>query len=175
MVSALMLLAVACTVPRGEPTLEERALDIDNSLICPVCPSETINQSQVELAKQMRQIVREKLVEGWSRERILQFFVDRYGEDVLAEPPRKGFSLVAWVVPPLGLLLAAATLFFVLRSMTRGKGRQEEEALPPQEELEPYLSLVDRELGEGTSAQEAQKKTKPQDQPSESATEGEGK
>ena len=84
--------------------LEAVAYSIDRSLICPVCPAETIDQAQVQLAKQMRALVREKLAEGWSREQILDLFVESYGEDVLASPPKSGFNLLVWVVPPVGVL-----------------------------------------------------------------------
>ena len=69
----LALATAACGGGR-QPSLEERAQSIDKSLICPVCPGETIDQAQVQLAHQMRDVVRENLAEGWSRERILDFF-----------------------------------------------------------------------------------------------------
>ena len=142
----LVLLIGACGSGR-EASLEERAQSIDKSLICPVCPGETIDQAQVELAHQMKAIVREKLADGWTREQILQFFVDRYGEGVLAAPPKSGFNLVAWVVPFAAVVAAAVLVFFVIRSMRRsgGTGQEHEPLIEP--ELEPYLSLVDQELG----------------------------
>ena len=71
---ALAVLISSCGGEGGR-SLEERAQSIDQSLICPVCPGETIDQAQVELAKQMRATVREKLAEGQSKDEILQFFV----------------------------------------------------------------------------------------------------
>ena len=131
----------------GEAPLEERARSIDKSLICPVCPGETIDQAQVELAHQMRAIVREKLAEGLSREQILQFFVDRYGEDVLAAPPKSGFNLIAWVVPLSVVAAAIVLLLLVIKAMRRpAESRQEEGPLHDQE-LESYLARVDQELG----------------------------
>ena len=147
---ALIILALVITScgSEGQASLEERAHSINRSLICPVCPGETIDQAQVELARQMRAVVREKLADGWTRERILQFFVDRYGESVLAAPPKSGFNLVAWVVPFAAVGVAAVLLFFVVRSMRRS-GTARQEYAPPSiaPELEPYLSRVDRELG----------------------------
>ena len=91
-------------------SLEERAQSINRSLICPVCPGETIEQAQVELAHQMRVLVREKLSEGWTRQEILEFFVQRYGEKVLSAPPKEGFNLIVWMVPPATLLAAGFLL-----------------------------------------------------------------
>ena len=59
-------------------------------LMCPVCPAETIDQAQVEISFQMRAVVREMLAEGRTREEILDYFVDRYGADILAAPPKVG-------------------------------------------------------------------------------------
>jgi cytochrome c-type biogenesis protein CcmH len=128
------------------PYDEAEAQAIDRMLMCPVCPAETIDQAQVELARQMRQVVREMLVAGASREEILKFFVDRYGPDILAAPPKTGFNLLAWLFPAVGAVAALGTVWLVLRSMTARRGG--EPAAEPQTEadLEPYLATVDREL-----------------------------
>ena len=102
LVAVLALLAVACQGSSAELSLEERAQALDKELMCPVCPSETIDQSQVELAKQMRAIVRERLADGESEQEIKDFFVDRYGDSVLAAPPARGFNIVVWVVAGTG-------------------------------------------------------------------------
>ena len=143
----LALSVVACG-NADTPSLEEQAYSIDRSLICPVCPGETIDQAQVELAAQMREIVRERLAAGWSREQILQFFVDRYGERVLAAPPKKGFNLVAWVVPiAVGVGARVILLAFVVRAMRRAGHTRQDDGPVSEQELEPYLSLVDQDLG----------------------------
>jgi cytochrome c-type biogenesis protein CcmH len=95
----------------------------------------------------MREIVREKLAEGWSREQVLRFFVDRYGERVLAAPPKKGFNLMVWVVPIVAGVGGVLLLAFVVRAM-RGAGQmRQDDGSVSEQELEPYLSLVDQELG----------------------------
>ena len=82
---------------------EAEAQGIDEMLMCPVCPAESIDQAQVPLARQMRQRVREMLAEGASRQDILDYFADRYGQNVLASPPKSGFNLLAWVLPVIGV------------------------------------------------------------------------
>ena len=152
----LVLIVVACG--SQEPrSVEERALSIDKSLMCPICAGQTIDQSAATLSAQMRAIVRQKLAEGWTRDQILQFFVDRYDESVLAAPPKEGFNLIVWVVPFAAVLGAGSLLFFVLKSVTRdAKTRRPEEATP-RSDLEPYLSLVDRELGLSEGSGESEK------------------
>ncbi|PKB71677.1 MAG: hypothetical protein BZY87_04185 [SAR202 cluster bacterium Io17-Chloro-G6] len=140
----------------SEPTFSEReAQTIDRMIMCPVCPAETIDQAQVEISKQMREIVREMLAEGNDREEILDFFVQRYGKDILAAPPKSGANLVAWLLPVGGVVAGLAAVFFVIRSMTQ-RGPVPASSQPVYDDgLAPYLQLVDRHLdlnrGGGTS------------------------
>ena len=141
----------------GLPYDEAEAQAIDRMLMCPVCPAETIDQAQVELARQMKQKVREMLAAGASREEILSFFVDRYGPDVLAAPPKSGFNLVAWIFPAVVAVAGLGAAWLVLRSMAARRGRRPAGALAVEEphineaDLEAYLLVVDQQLGiEGT-------------------------
>ena len=90
---ALTLLASCSTSTSPLSELDQRAQSLDRSLICPICPGETIDRSQVQLANQMQVIVREQIRDGRSDQEIQQFFVDRYGERVLASPPKEGLNL----------------------------------------------------------------------------------
>ena len=80
---------IACSA-QNIPSHEIRAQGINKTLMCPVCPGESIDQSQHPLASQMRGVVDEKLEEGWNGEQVRNFFVERYGVRVLLEPPRRG-------------------------------------------------------------------------------------
>ncbi|MDE2938619.1 MAG: cytochrome c-type biogenesis protein CcmH [Chloroflexota bacterium] len=128
---------------------EEEAQAIDQMLMCPVCPAESIDQAQVPLAKQMRQRVRELLSEGATRQEVLDYFADRYGQNVLASPPKSGVNLLAWALPIAGLLAALVAVFFVLRAM-KGSGDGQGVDAPNEGaeagELAPYLAAVDRSL-----------------------------
>ena len=130
-----------------EPTFSEKeAQGIDRMLMCPVCPAETIDQAQVEISRQMRLIVREMLAEGKERDEILDFFVERYGKDILAAPPKSGADLVAWLLPIAGVMAALVALFFIIRSMTRRGPAPATPGPAPDDSLAPYLRLVDRHL-----------------------------
>ena len=141
---------VACAKP--EPTLEQRAQRMDKHIICPVCPGETLDQSNVQIAKDMRELIRERLAAGQSEDEIKQYFVERYGTRILAEPPTSGVSLAVWIIPPVVMLAGAAALYFVVREM-RSKRRDQAVAEIDQSgadpSLEPYLEAVDRELRSG--------------------------
>ena len=142
-------LAWACSSSEGIPPLEIQAQAINQTVMCPVCPGESIDQSQHPLAVQMRGIVADKLQEGRTADEIKAYFVEGYGPSVLLEPPRTGFSLVVWVVPPVGVALAALALFAVLRSMSRRDETEvAREALSP-EERDRYFHQIETAQAEG--------------------------
>ena len=125
---------------------EEEAQGIDRMIMCPVCPAETIDQAQVQIAKQMRQVVRDMLAEGKERQEILEFFVERYGQDILGAPPKSGTNLVAWLAPVGGVGAGLLAVYFILRSMTRREPPLVQSWPVQDVALIPYLRLVDRYL-----------------------------
>ena len=125
---------------------ESQAQGIDRMIMCPVCPAETIDQAQVEISFQMRAVVREMLADGKERDEILAFFVERYGKDILAAPPKTGANLVAWLAPVGGFGAGLVAVFLIIRSMSRQRPALVT-AQPVQDAgLIPYLELVDRHL-----------------------------
>jgi|GEM_PF-712236 cytochrome c-type biogenesis protein CcmH len=149
-IAVLFLIVTGCTSNSkslSPDELETMAQGIDKGLMCPVCPSETIDQSQVQIAKQMQIIVREKLAEGSSRDTIFQFFTDRYGARILAEPPKSGFNLLVWVMPPMALLVGSGILIMIILAMRREHHGEAPKKLPAASaDIEPYLSAVDQEI-----------------------------
>ena len=116
----LFLLAVlisGCSAFQRPLTLEEKAQDLYRSLMCPLCAGQTLEQSQSEISNQMRALVREKLEQGATKEEIMQFFVDRYGEAVLAAPAKKGFSLFVWIIPALAMVVGGFFLYRLIKAM----------------------------------------------------------
>ena len=118
--AAALLTATACAGAQSDvPPLEQRAQNLNKTIMCPVCPGESIDQSQNTLAVQMRGIVDDKIAMGWSDARIRGFFVERYGPSVLLDPPTEGIGLAVWVGAPLGVALALAAFALALRHMRR--------------------------------------------------------
>ncbi|GAA0586512.1 cytochrome c-type biogenesis protein [Caenispirillum bisanense] len=91
----------------ADPVLENRARDISKQLRCVVCQNENIDESNAELARDMRLLVRDRLVQGDSDGAILDYMVDRYGDYVLLEPPFKASTYALWFGPVIFVLLAA--------------------------------------------------------------------
>ncbi len=145
-----LVLAAACTTQYDVPPLEGRAYKLNQVIMCPVCPGESIDQSQNPLAVQMRAIVLEQLQEGQSEADIKAFFVERYGDSVLLEPPASGFNLAVWVLPPLAVGIAAAALFGALRVMRRPRAPEADPALESvrlsAEEQDDYFRRIEAAL-----------------------------
>ena len=89
-----------------DPALEARARAISQGLRCPVCQSESIDESNADIARDLRLLVRERLVAGDSDQAAVDFIVARYGEYVLLEPTTTGANLVLWIAGPAMLLAA---------------------------------------------------------------------
>ena len=119
--TALVLLALACTsnTESDIPLIERQTHALNKAIMCPVCPGESIDQSQNPLAVSMRAIVAERLGDGQTGDQIKAFFVDKYGPSVLLEPPREGISLLAWLLPPVAVVVAVFAVFVGLRWMRR--------------------------------------------------------
>src|SRR6056297_1173498 len=90
-----------------DPVLEERAREISAGLRCLVCRNESIDESNAELARDLRLLVRERLVEGDSNDEVVQYVVDRYGAYVLLNPLVGGSTLLLWLAGPVMLLIGA--------------------------------------------------------------------
>ncbi|GAB5446226.1 cytochrome c-type biogenesis protein [Gymnodinialimonas sp.] len=113
LLAAVTLAAPALAVQPDEilddPALEERARDISSGLRCLVCRNESIDESNADLARDLRLLVRERLVAGDSDEETVAYIVARYGEYVLLRPTFDGSTIALWLAGPL-LLLAGVGL-----------------------------------------------------------------
>lgn len=167
-VSVVLLLALGLFAACSDadiPPLERRAQELNQTIMCPVCPGESIDQSQNPLAVQMRGIVAEKLQEGWTDGQIKDFFVERYGPSVLLEPPASGVSIAAWVLPPVAFVLALAALAFAVRAMSRSRrlrhGAQPTPTQVSEEDMARYAGRIEAALGIGGDGAKAE--TRPTD------------
>jgi cytochrome c-type biogenesis protein CcmH len=97
-------------------TLDQRVHEVASQLKCPVCQGESVADSPSTISQQMRAVIRQQLQSGKSEQEVIQYFVDRYGEQIVWSPPWQGFTLLAWLVPIALVLVGAFLLFTVLRS-----------------------------------------------------------
>ena len=102
-----------------DPALQKRFEHITQELRCLVCQNESIADSNVQLAMDLRRQVREMLIAGKSNDAIFGFMTDRYGEFVRFSPPLEAKTLLIWGAPFIALLLGGAIVFRVARQRSR--------------------------------------------------------
>jgi len=130
---------------------EDRINQINSVIMCPVCPGESIDQSQNQIASDMRAIVKDLVKQGRTEDEIKDYFVGKYGPVILLEPSTEGISIYVWLVPPIALIfamIAVGLAVYVMRkrqkntplNMTHGLAGE----VMSNEEKEKYFSVVNR-------------------------------
>lgn len=125
---ALLLAGPTLAASVAEDPLEREMLEIAKDLRCAVCQNQPVSESNADLARDMRAIIREQLAAGRTREEIVDYFVARYGDYVLLKPPYQGPGFLLWVAPALVFAGLALFAFFYIR-------RRLGAPLPPPPEL----------------------------------------
>ncbi|MBM3512615.1 MAG: cytochrome c-type biogenesis protein CcmH [Alphaproteobacteria bacterium] len=118
MMTAISLgaLAVEPSERLADPALESRAREVSKALRCVVCQNESIDDSNAELAKDMRILVRDRINAGDSNQAVLDYMVERYGDFVLLKPRVMPTTIALWVAPAV---LLALGLLVLIRTMRR--------------------------------------------------------
>lgn len=121
-----LTVAVSGAVEPGEalpdPALEARARAISKDLRCLVCQNQSIDDSDAELAHDLRKLVRERLRAGDTDARVIDYVVSRYGDFVLLRPPLKASTYLLWFGTPLALLMAVVAIVAYYRNRQRRVG-----------------------------------------------------
>src|SRR3989344_4269765 len=102
-----------------EDPLERQGLDIAKDLRCTVCQNQPVSESNADLARDMRAIIREQIQAGKSRDEIVKYFVDRYGDYVLMNPPKSGPGTIVWLGPLALIVVVGLSGFVFLRRPLR--------------------------------------------------------
>lgn len=102
-----------------DATLEQRARDLSAGLRCMVCQNQSIDDSDAPLARDLRLLVRERLKEGDSDDKVREFLVSRYGDFILLKPPVKPETWILWATPAVVLLVGGLLARAVLRARAK--------------------------------------------------------
>ncbi len=119
-----------------DPVLEARARDISLELRCLVCQNQSIDDSNAPLAKDLRVLVRQRLVKGESDAQVIDFIVARYGEFVLLKPRFAPHTLILWLAPPLLFVFGIFVLFRFFRRRSEEARSQTAKGLSAKEKSE---------------------------------------
>ncbi|WP_208441459.1 cytochrome c-type biogenesis protein [Bartonella raoultii] len=95
--------------------LELRARDISSHLRCPVCQSQSIDDSDAPLARDLRLLIRERLKMGHTNQQVTDFLVERYGAFILLKPPFNKTTWFLWLFPLLMIITSVSAIFFRMR------------------------------------------------------------
>jgi len=143
LVGLLLWMPVSAGAQEGEPT-DDEVNAIAHQLYCPVCENIPLDVCPTQACVQWRGTIRQMLREGHTEEEIKDYFVQQYGERVLATPPARGFNWLAYVIPPAAFLGGAIVLAQTMRRWRRPA--REEAASPAPQAEDPFIERLEQEL-----------------------------
>lgn len=141
LLGVLTALVVTVTVFAQDPAPTTAPLKVvsDNDvnlvakkLYCPVCPNTPLDVCETKACKDWRAQIKDQLSQGWTQQAVMDYFVTQYGERVLAEPERGGFTSLVWTLPILIFGLGLVVVWLVLRSWRHKKLSQQAPSVPSQ-------------------------------------------
>ena len=139
------------------PVSSQESVWQDNAgeLMSPACPGRTLLNCTSEHAGQWQELIRQKVAQGVPKDEIMQYFINIGGEEVLASPPKRGFTLAVWLLPAFALLNGAGLIILLTtRWVRRPRSWEQDAAIMPCPDsaqattgaVDSYLSRVRREL-----------------------------
>ena len=134
----------AGVVAQAEQPTDDEVNAIAKGLYCPVCENVPLDVCPTLACKQWRDTIREKLALGWDQAQIEQYFVEQYGDRVLATPPARGLNWAVYLIPPAVFLLGGAVLVGAMRAWRRPPAVSRVGQDPAAED--PYLERLEDEL-----------------------------
>jgi cytochrome c-type biogenesis protein CcmH len=145
LVSLLPLNAVWAQDNEPNRPTDDEVNAIASQLYCPVCENVPLDVCGTQACAQWRDLIREKLSEGWSEAQIKEYFSTQYGDRVLAEPPARGLNWLIYVIPPLVFIVGAV---FLYRGFISWKKMGEEvDGLETEPDInDEYLNRLEQEL-----------------------------
>lgn len=115
---ALLALLLVGSLSAQEEITDDEVNEIAAEVYCPVCESTPLDVCPTQACADWRELIRTQLSEGASRQDVLDYFARQYGDGVLANPPRRGVGLIVlWIIPILGIALAAVLLARYMRGI----------------------------------------------------------
>ena len=150
LVLLISLIPISAFAQGSDPT-DDDVNEIARQLYCPVCENIPLDTCGTTACEQWRGVIRDKLAEGWTADEIKTYFVNQYGDRVLAEPPRRGFNWVVYLVPVV-IFVGGGFLFYrgfqQWRSPEQGRNDRKKEKVTskPVKLSEDDINRVEEEL-----------------------------
>lgn len=149
-ISLTSLLVASVAYAQGDQPYSPTDNDVNRvakQLYCPVCPNTPLDVCETKACEDWRAQIRDQLSEGWTDQQVIDYFVAQYGERVLAEPQRKGFTSLVWFLPMIVALIGLWIVYEILKNWRKQKPVVI--ATKPLSEIpEAVLKKIERELQE---------------------------
>ena len=128
----------------GYPT-DDDVNRVAKNLYCPVCPNTPLDVCETKACEDWRAQIRAQLAEGWTDQQVIDYFVAQYGERVLAEPQRKGFTSLVWILPVIAVMIGVGVVYEVLKGWRAPRGAPRSNA-PPASIAPEISAIIEQEL-----------------------------
>ncbi len=146
-----LFLLFASPVRADSPTVNDVAKELICLSGCNMVLSECTCCGEMGLYQEMMALIKQQINDGYSKDEIIQSFVARYGEQVLVEPPKQGFNLVAWILPFAAILGGGGIIYIAIKKwVMKGRQSQTRATVEPEEGDEEYQRRLEKELEEFT-------------------------
>ena len=140
LVVLFLVLSTGKALAQAPSPSDDEVNRIASQLYCPICDNISLDVCPLEACQAWRDLIREQLVEGWTEQEIIDYFVAQYGDRVSGEPPRSGLNWILYLVPPTIIL---AGLVLLISKMKRPTQQQVHLNREPEDR---YIQQVERDL-----------------------------
>lgn len=144
----MLLFAVGVAFAQGGSpgtVTDDEVNAIAKQLYCPVCENVPLDVCGTQACAQWRELIREKLGDGWTEDQIKQYFAAQYGDRVLAAPPARGLNWMVYIIPPLAILAGVYFLIRAFKSWYTPAEKEPSTITEPQPDDE-YIAKLEDEL-----------------------------
>jgi cytochrome c-type biogenesis protein CcmH len=130
------------------PVTDDEVNEVAGDLYCPVCENIPLDVCPTQACAQWRDLIREKLEAGWTKEQIKEYFATQFGDRVLPEPPKRGINWLVYILPPAMILGGAVLLFWIVRGIQSPKEAKElmEDEFDGSSSGDEYFARIENEL-----------------------------
>jgi len=115
-IMAIAVLALTAGPARAQEPTADEVNEVARYLNCPTCATRALDDCNTQTCIQWKEQIKDLMMQGYTRQEILDWYVERYGQHVLQEPPLGGITLFVWLLPALGVLAGAVWLGIMLRN-----------------------------------------------------------
>jgi cytochrome c-type biogenesis protein CcmH len=145
-VIGLALIVTGAALAQDTLPSDDAVNAIAKEIYCPVCENTPLDVCPTQVCSQWRELIREQIAMGWSDSEIRQYFVNQYGDRVLAAPPARGLNWLVYILPPGAILVGAFILFRTMRNWRKPLPELGPDAVEAVQDDDEYVARLEQEL-----------------------------